>query len=147
MSYDRRLGAGYLRCLPCEATGVIHDLYDDGTYLARCPDTGHSPHCGHHLLAPQAKVTWSYNAKSRNDAMRGVAEHLGHTFVPMLRDDGTPYPEDDALFDDAILDITSAWHDGAFPGKELHEALGWTWEQYGRWLEDPTQVPGRKEEP
>lgn len=51
------------------------------------------------------------------------------------RADVTSSPE--ALSEDAILEITSAWHDGAFPGKELHEALGWTWEQYARWVEDP----------
>ncbi len=33
-----------------------------------------------------------------------------------------------------IDDIVDRWHSGAFPGQSLHEALGWTWEEYGQWF-------------
>ena len=29
-----------------------------------------------------------------------------------------------------------AWHSGAGDGLELHEYLGWSWEQYARWVDD-----------
>jgi len=40
--------------------------------------------------------TWEVEAASHNDAMRALYEHLDRgPYVPMLRDDGTPYPEDE----------------------------------------------------
>lgn len=48
------------------------------------------------------------------------------------------------MTDDEIDDIIERWHGGEWPDKELHEALGWTWEQYSTWLEDPNAVPGRR---
>jgi len=40
--------------------------------------------------------TWEVEAASHNDAMRAMNEHLDYgPYVPMLRDDGTPYPEDE----------------------------------------------------
>lgn len=34
----------------------------------------------------------------------------------------------------AINDKIEAWHfEGAGPGLELHEYLGWTWEEYAKW--------------
>lgn len=47
------------------------------------------------------------------------------------------------MSDDEINDIIDEWHDGKHPGKSLHEALGWTWEEYAAWLQDPRKVPGR----
>lgn len=35
----------------------------------------------------------------------------------------------------SIDDLIDAWHDGAGEGQELHEYLGWTCEQYARWVE------------
>jgi hypothetical protein len=43
---------------------------------------------------------WSTIARGYNDAMRAWHDHLGWgEYKPMLRDDGTPYPEDE---DDAF---------------------------------------------
>ena len=33
-----------------------------------------------------------------------------------------------------IDDYIDLWHDGDGDGKKLHEYLGMTWEEYGRWL-------------
>lgn len=123
---------------------MIHELWSDGTYLRRCPDTGHTDLCGHRLIEPGSKITWTYNARTSNDAMRALFEHLGYeAYEPMKQEDGSNYPEDDALFDDAIDDIIDEWHNGKHPGKQLHEALGWTWVQYAEWMKDSRKVPGR----
>lgn len=38
------------------------------------------------------------------------------------------------MTDEEIDDLIKAWHfDNAGPGLELHEFLGWTWEQYAYW--------------
>jgi hypothetical protein len=48
-----------------------------------------------------AVKVWETEASSTNEAMRARNRHLGFDpYKPMLRDDGTPYPEDD---DDEIL--------------------------------------------
>jgi hypothetical protein len=40
--------------------------------------------------------TWETEARSSNDAMRALHEHRGwDPYQPMLRYDGTPYPEDE----------------------------------------------------
>ena len=39
------------------------------------------------------------------------------------------------MTDEEIDDIVERWHAGEFPGKDLHEAIGWTWEEYSRWVE------------
>lgn len=40
--------------------------------------------------------TWEVEAASHDDAMRAMNEHLGYgPYVPRLRDDGTPHPEDE----------------------------------------------------
>jgi hypothetical protein len=40
--------------------------------------------------------TWECVAKGTNDAMRQMYAHQWHgEYKPMLRDDGTPYPEDE----------------------------------------------------
>jgi hypothetical protein len=41
-------------------------------------------------------LSWETTVKSTNDAHRALYEHLGWgEFKPMLRADGTPYPEDE----------------------------------------------------
>lgn len=40
----------------------------------------------------------------------------------------------DELVDAAV----SAWHESRC---ELHEWLGWTWEEYSAWVKDPTAIP------
>jgi hypothetical protein len=41
-------------------------------------------------------LSWETTAKSTNDAHRALYAHLGWgDFKPMLRPDGTPYPEDE----------------------------------------------------
>ena len=37
--------------------------------------------------------------------------------------------------DEEIDDAIERWHGGQGMGQELHEYLGWTWEEYGRWVE------------
>ncbi|WP_157186566.1 hypothetical protein [Nocardia jiangxiensis] len=39
------------------------------------------------------------------------------------------------MTDDEIDDRVDEWHNGAGLGMDLHEYLGWTWEQYQEWLE------------
>lgn len=41
-----------------------------------------------------------------------------------------------------VENAIDAWHDGAGPGLELHEYLGWTWDEYKLWVESG-EVPGR----
>jgi hypothetical protein len=42
------------------------------------------------------RFTWEVEAKGANPASRALYEHLGFgEYKPMLRDDGTPYPEDE----------------------------------------------------
>lgn len=123
---------------------MIFELWSDNTYMPRCPSDGHLERCAHRLIDESAKLVWAYNAKSSNDASQALHEHLGYgPYKPMLQPDGTNYPEDDALFDDAIDDIIDEWHNGMYPGRELHEALGWTWDEYSAWVSDGTKVPGR----
>ncbi|HAM01970.1 MAG TPA: hypothetical protein DCQ30_07040 [Acidimicrobiaceae bacterium] len=39
---------------------------------------------------------WETEATSYNDAKRALHEHMGwEPYKPMLREDGTPYPEDE----------------------------------------------------
>lgn len=45
------------------------------------------------------------------------------------RGGGQPLTSDEL---DARID---AWHNGDGEGQELHEHLGWTWEQYKQWVE------------
>jgi hypothetical protein len=35
-----------------------------------------------------------------------------------------------------VTAAVSAWHAGAGDGLELHEYLGWSWEQYARWVDE-----------
>jgi hypothetical protein len=45
---------------------------------------------------PGAAKVWEVEAPSHNAAMRAFHEHMGwEPYKPMLRDDGTPYPEDE----------------------------------------------------
>jgi hypothetical protein len=39
---------------------------------------------------------------------------------------------------DEIDNAVDAWHEGGGHGVQLHEYLGWTWEQYGHWAETGT---------
>ncbi|MBV9660813.1 MAG: hypothetical protein JO337_06625 [Acidimicrobiales bacterium] len=39
---------------------------------------------------------WTTTAKGMNDVMSQMYQHLGRgEYTPMLREDGTPYPEDE----------------------------------------------------
>lgn len=40
-----------------------------------------------------------------------------------------------------IDDLIDAWHDGAGEDQALHEYLGWTWEQYKKWVENNERRP------
>lgn len=40
-----------------------------------------------------------------------------------------------------LNDLIDAWHDRPDTGQELHEYLGWTWEQYATWVETDTMPP------
>lgn len=49
------------------------------------------------------------------------------------------------LSEQQIDDLVELWHsdDNAFPGVDLHDFLGWTWEGYRTWAESgviPAQV-------
>jgi hypothetical protein len=44
----------------------------------------------------RAELIWTVEAKGSNDAMRKMYDHLGRgEYQPLLREDGTPYPEDE----------------------------------------------------
>ncbi len=52
--------------------------------------------------------------------------------------------------DDELNDRIDAWHAASGISREmpmdarpLHEALGWTAEEYARWVADPAAVPDR----
>lgn len=47
--------------------------------------------------------------------------------------------------EDELDDAVAAWHDGDGDGLELHEYLGWTWEEYGAWVEIPHRRPRLRE--
>lgn len=40
-----------------------------------------------------------------------------------------------------IADIVDAWHEGNIPCDHLHDALGWTWDQYASWVESSIIPP------
>jgi hypothetical protein len=46
---------------------------------------------------------------------------------------------------DQIDELVDSWHnmDSRHPlyTIKLHEWLGWTWEEFGAWLADPTDIP------
>lgn len=47
-------------------------------------------------VADGMKLTWTTVAKGHNSAMQNWYDHRGSgNYQPMLRDDGTPYPEDE----------------------------------------------------
>lgn len=47
-------------------------------------------------VAEGYRKKWDCIAEGRNDAMRQMYAHLGYgEYRPMLREDGTPYPEDE----------------------------------------------------
>ncbi|MGY1946670.1 hypothetical protein [Nocardia asiatica] len=47
------------------------------------------------------------------------------------------------MTDDEIDDLIDAWHNGAGYGMPLYEYLGWTWNEYKAWVENPAAVPER----
>jgi hypothetical protein len=48
-------------------------------------------------IAEGLTLVWSTFAEGSNDAMRALHVYMGwEEYKPMLRDDGTPYPEDEA---------------------------------------------------
>jgi hypothetical protein len=58
-----------------------------------------------------ATLIWEIDAPSSNAAMRALYEHLGYgPYQPMLRPDGTPYPEDE---DDEIRERLEAAYSSA----------------------------------
>lgn len=81
---------------------MIYELWDDGLYAARCtpPDATLIP--GHLMDRAGCHVVWVYDAKSDNDAMRALHEHMGWApYVPMLDPDtGKPFEEDERLYDE-----------------------------------------------
>lgn len=45
----------------------------------------------------EPELIWTVEARSTNDAMSRFHAYMGYeAYRPMLRDDGTPYPEDEA---------------------------------------------------
>jgi hypothetical protein len=42
-----------------------------------------------------------------------------------------------------VNDAVNAWHSGAGCGMELHEYLGWTWDEYVLWVRDAGEIPAR----
>jgi hypothetical protein len=78
---------------------MLYELWDDGLYAPACGDE-HWLHCCHRKQEPGAKVVWSYEARSSNDAMRALHEHQGWApYEPMVNPEtGRPYPEDDKPF-------------------------------------------------
>ena len=47
-------------------------------------------------LSSGHSLTWTTTARGLNPAMRALYDHLGYgEFKPLLRPDGTPYPEDE----------------------------------------------------
>lgn len=50
--------------------------------------------------------------------------------------------EDYDDLDETINDLIDAWHQGKAPeGMPLYEWLGWTKEEYSRWIENPRSIP------
>lgn len=41
---------------------------------------------------------------------------------------------------DSINRHIEAWHECLYTDQLLHEYLGMTWEQYSRWMEDPSTL-------
>jgi hypothetical protein len=52
-----------------------------------------------------------------------------------------------AKTDEEIDDIIDKWHDGEINTDMLHDALGWTWEEYARWLIEGLIPVGPKPDP
>ena len=53
------------------------------------------------LLDESERLIWTVEAPSYNDAQRALHDHMGwDPYIPMLQDDGSPYPEDEAPADD-----------------------------------------------
>lgn len=42
----------------------------------------------------------------------------------------------DTQIDDELDEAVKSWHDGQEDGKPLHEHLGFTWDQYEKWVGD-----------
>jgi hypothetical protein len=58
---------------------------------------------------------WETEASSSNDAMQKRNDYLGYgPYVPMLQDDGTPYPEDED--DDVRKEQEGEFFDAPWPG-------------------------------
>lgn len=45
--------------------------------------------------------------------------------------------------EDEIEQRVEDWHEGRTKHGTLHEAMGWTWEEYAVWLQRPQDVPDR----
>lgn len=39
------------------------------------------------------------------------------------------------MTDEEVMDLIDKWHDEGHTSMSLHEYLGWTWEQYKRYVE------------
>jgi hypothetical protein len=66
----------------------------DGTEYGFFPE--YNEHARRDVVAEGLVLIWTCEARGANDAMRMCNEHLGwEEYQPMLRPDGTPYPEDE----------------------------------------------------
>lgn len=80
---------------------MIYELWTDGTYVSQC--IGEHVDCFHTMLEADATVEWTYDAISANDAFRGLYKYCDWgEYHPMLKDDGTPYEEDERPFEDML---------------------------------------------
>ena len=62
-----------------------------------------------------AVKVWETEASSSNETLQKRNDHLGYgSYVPMLQDDGTPYPEDED--DDLLREQQGESFDAPWPG-------------------------------
>lgn len=45
------------------------------------------------------------------------------------------------LTEEDILDRIDLWHEDTSTDLELHDYLGWTWEEFVAWVRDSTMIP------
>ncbi len=71
--------------------------------------------------------------RQQSAAIEGVTRRAGRMWDQLTARDAEIERLKTELADarDTLID---AWHDGHGDGKQLHEYLGMTWEEYGRWV-------------
>lgn len=90
------------------------------------------------------KYLVAVDIRTGNIGRQGVAWVETETAIAAIREAlSQGWRSEDGPTEAQVDDAVSAWHNGAGGGLELHQYLGWSWEEYSRWVSDASAIPAR----